>query len=86
MRLPWSYPQDQNGRVLNDPLGHFKVSDTDDASEPQYYGNLAADGEWYIRKISSSGAAHRYARGAAGYTTAWTNRASLGYDYFDIIF
>lgn len=79
-------PIDPNGRTANDPLGHFKASDLDANSEPQYYGFLTVDGAWYILKTSNGGSVIRYCSGAAFYLTAWANRESLGYDYFDIIF
>lgn len=79
-------PSDANDRAVHDPLSYYKLSDADDAADPQYYGKLTVDGAWHILKISSGGAVHRYAAGLKNYTTAWANRASLGYDYFDIIF
>ena len=83
--LPF-FLHDQNGNSVNDPLGHFKASDLDVEGEPQYFGFLTIDGSWYIQKISSGGATIRYASDRSNYIAAWTNRASLGYDYFDIIF
>jgi len=79
-------PTDANGRAANDPLGHYKLSDADDSADPQYYGKVTAEGAWHILKISAGGSTHRYAQGPDSYTTAWANRASIGYDYFHIIF
>lgn len=57
----------------------------------RYYGFLNSKGEWYIQEFDTSAGAnslrtYRYARGTSGYTTAWTNRESLTYDYFNEIF
>lgn len=88
-RLP-ILPVDLNGRIVHDPLSMYKISDepteADAALDPAYYGFLDADGGWYIHKRSVSAGTSRYCRGADEYATAWTNRASLGYDYFSVIF
>jgi hypothetical protein len=64
----------------------YKISDVDDAADPQYYGNVAHDGAWYILKVNVTAKSYRYMSGKENYPTAWTNRSSLGYDYFDAIF
>lgn len=61
-------------------LKGYAISDKDDDSEPNYYGYVKSDGSWYIMKELSS--SYRYAAGTSGYTTAWTGRAALSYDYF----
>lgn len=65
-------------------LGSYEISDTDDDAEPNYYGYLKSSGEWYIMKEESG--AYRYVKGDDEYTTAWTDRASQSYDYFDEVF
>lgn len=60
-------------------------SDTDEAGTPQYYGFLAADGSWYIQRVDVNSSS-RYSKGTGSYTTAWTGRAALSYDYYDVIF
>jgi len=85
-RYAWTNPQDLNGRVITDPFGHFKQSDLDATGDPQYAGFVTIDGVWYISKMSNNGETTRYATGSGGYATAWTNRASLGYDRVDIAF
>lgn len=69
-----------------DPTITYKISDIDTASDPKYYGNVAADGSWYIMKESTSGGTFRYANGTSSYSTNWTGRASLTYDYFNVVF
>ena len=66
-----------------DPTIMYKISDVDAASDPKYNGFLQADGSWYIMKESTSAGTYRYAVGTTGYSTNWTNRASLTYGYFD---
>lgn len=70
--------------TASDPLAKYKISDLDEAVFPKYYGNVAADGSWYILKLTSTTA--RYAKGPSAYTTAWTSRAGLTYNYFDVEF
>lgn len=72
--------------LTDDPLAKYKISDTDSASDPKYYGNVAADGSWYIMKETTSAGTYRYCKGASSYSTNWTGRAGLTYDYFDVIF
>lgn len=69
---------------VQDPLAKYKISDLDEAGATKYYGNLAADGSWYILSLTTTAA--RYAKGASAYTTAWTGRAGLTYNYFDVEF
>ena len=79
---------DSNGVLQTSPTSNYKISDKDDDASPNYYGFLNASGGWYIMKeIVSAGAdTYRYIKGSSDYTTNWTNRASLSYDYFNVIF
>lgn len=70
--------------TTNDPLAPYKISDLDEAGATKYYGNLDDAGNWYILQLTSTAA--RYAKGTSAYTTAWTGRAGLTYDYFDAVF
>jgi hypothetical protein len=70
-----------------DPISlYFNVSDTDDAGDTKYYGFLRANGNWYIMREVTSAKTFRYCQGESGYTTAWTGRAGLTFDYFDVVF
>lgn len=69
---------------VQDPLAKYKISDLDEAGSTKYYGNLAADGSWYILSLTSTAA--RYAKGTSAYSTAWSGRAGLSYGYFDAVF
>lgn len=69
-----------------DPTVAYKLSDTDTGSDPKYYGYLKADGSWYIMKETVSAESFRYVAGTTGYSTSWTGRAGLTYNYFDAIF
>ena len=65
-------------------LGGYKISDVDDTSSTKYYGYIAIDGNWYILKEASN--TYRYAKGSSTYSTNWTNRVGLTYDYYNEIF
>ncbi len=67
------------------PTDGYEITEIDDASSPSYYGFLKKNGNWYIMKEDSTGA-YRYSKGTTAFTTNWTNRASLTYDYFNSIF
>lgn len=67
------------------PTDGYEISQIDDASTPSYYGFVHKTGAWYITKEDSSGG-YRYAKGASAFSTSWTGRTSLTYDYFDAVF
>ena len=64
-----------------DPLSKYKITDLDDAG---YYGYTDKDGDWYIMSLIANQA--RYIKGDSNYTTSWTGRAGLSYNYFNLIF
>ncbi len=64
-------------------LSNYKISDIADGTTA-YFGFVDKDGNWYILKLTETDA--RYCKGASGYTTAWTNRASQSYDYYNNVF
>lgn len=70
----------------------FEASDQDTTgSTYQYFGFLTQDSNWVIQRFDISVSNiinYRYATvknnsGYDTYSTAWTSRASLTYDYFD---
>lgn len=71
----------------------FEASDQDTADATYYYfGFLTQDGNWMIQRFDNSVpnvVNYRYAclKNNAGYnvySSAWTDRASLTYDYFNV--
>lgn len=67
------------------PTDGYEIAEIDDTSSPAYYGFLKKNGYWYITKETSAGS-YRYTKGTTSFSTNWTNRASLTYDYFDSVF
>jgi hypothetical protein len=63
----------------------YEPSDEDTTGNIQYFGYLNVNGKWIIQEIdrTTSVAAIRYCNGNTGYSTAWTNRAILTYDYYN---
>lgn len=70
--------------AIKQPTDGYRINQLDDSS-PAYYGFTDKSGAWYIMKEDSSGN-YRYAKGASSFSTNWTGRAGLTYDYFDVIF
>ncbi len=72
-----------------DPTGIYFPSDLDEVADSKYYGFLSSKGYWYIMRIITSTGSIRYYSGNGvapdTYTTAWTNRATLGYNYANLI-
>lgn len=79
-------PPNIQGKIPDDPIAGFRLSDMDDAGDPSYYGYVNRDGAWYILRINSAEKTFRYSANRFGYTTNWTNRNYLVYDRFDVIF
>ena len=67
-------------------LDGYAISEIDDAGNPAYYGYINKNGNWFIMQENVAAKTYRYAKGASDYTTNWTNRASLTYDYFYNVF
>lgn len=69
--------------AIKTPTDGYKITQIDD-STPAYYGYLDKSSQWFIMQENSG--AYRYAKGTSAFSTNWTNRASLPYDYFDAVF
>lgn len=70
--------------AVKQPTDGYNITDIDD-STPAYYGFVDKDGNWFIQKEGTSGD-YRYVKGSSSYTSNWSNRASLSYDYFSNVF
>jgi hypothetical protein len=79
---------DADGQLIVGGVGQYVLSDKDDDASPNYYGYVDKDGNWYIMKetVSAGNDTYRFIKGSSDYTTNWTNRISLSYDYFYTIF
>lgn len=67
------------------PTDGYKITNIDGAGTPAYYGFVKSTGAWYIMEEGATGA-YRYAKGSTSFSTNWTNRATLTYDYFNTVF
>jgi hypothetical protein len=67
------------------PTDGYTITEVDDSTTPSYYGFVHKTGAWYITKEDSTGG-YRYAKGPSAFSTGWTGRAGLSYDYFDAVF
>lgn len=77
-------PSDGRFPVAESELSGYQISDMDASGSTEYYGFVNASGAWYILEITNTSA--RYAKGASGYTTAWTARAEQSYGYYNAVF
>ncbi len=68
-----------------DPVAKFHLSDIA-RGDPEYWGYLDKDGNWYIMKDGRSAGTRRFARGTSDYSANFTNRANLTYSYFNEVF
>ncbi len=68
-------------------LEGYAASDVNESDGTyNYYGFLKSDGSWYIMRTTKTNTEIRYFAGTSDYTTNWTGRASLSYNYFNVIF
>ena len=75
------------GEISNpndDPTSKYKITDIDSTEGTSYFGYVDKNGAWYIMKLNPTDA--RYVKGTSNYTTNWTGRAGLTYDYFNNVF
>jgi len=70
--------------AIKSPTDGYRITQVDD-SDPAYYGYVNKTGNWFIMKEDNTGG-YRYAKGDTSFSTNWTNRAALSYDYFDTAF
>ncbi len=81
--------KDSTGVVIDpsekQPTDGYTITEVDDAGTTSYYGFVHKTGAWYITKEDSAGA-YRYAKGPSAFSTSWTGRTLLSYDYFDAVF
>lgn len=82
--------------LSGNPLDAYSIADTPAPGLVLYHGFLESSGKWYIMKEDKTGAVYtyRYANLSnnptvtgyhSGATPAYTNRASLTYDYLDVL-
>ena len=81
-----------SGKIINpateenqDPLARYKDAGMDVSGSPMYFGFIALDGSWYIKRLDTS-TGTTYVKGSSNYTTAWGSRNSLSYDLFNLVF
>lgn len=74
-----------DGEAVQSVFDRFKLNDFQEGADT-YLGFTQKDGQWYILKINEAAGTFRYARGSSNYSTNWTNRTSLTYDYFHNVF
>lgn len=65
-----------------DTLQDYKMDDFDVSSDPKYVGFQKKDGAYYIVRYNIGSPDVSYTKGASGYSSAWTNRASESYSDF----
>jgi len=76
--------RDDNGWLVADITSSYVVCDgpteAQGSDDVLYYGAVAHDGSWMIRKRTISAGTERFATGRAAYTTAWADPTSQTYD------
>jgi hypothetical protein len=68
------------------PLDDYAFSGDDKIGKDTYTLNLKTDGSWYIARYDGQNKLFLYCKGASNYLTAWANKATQTYDYFNNVF
>ena len=66
----------------------YTLVEEDTVASTEYYGYLKEEGYWIIKQIDKTVAnivTTKYIKGDDSFSTNWTNRASLTYNYIDNI-
>lgn len=68
--------------------GYVAQDQSFDGVATTYYGFVNKLGNWYISKqvVAGNEISWRFTKGASAYSTAFTNRAALTYDYYNSVF
>jgi len=72
--------------AVKQPTDGYRITELDDGVTYVYGGYVDKDGNWFISREELSSGSYRYVRGSSNFSTNWTNRASLTYDYFNNVF
>lgn len=76
---------DADGKLGISTFKEYEFTDLN-GTDPMYIGYTAKDGRWFIKKFTPSDGKMRFIKGDTDYTTNWTGRAGLTFDYFFNIF
>jgi len=60
----------------------YYIHEVDESGDPRYYGYVDHRGAWIIMQQNRATGAHRYCAGKSDFSTNWTGRVGLSYDYF----
>lgn len=71
--------------AIKSPTDAYGITEIDDSAIPSYYGFVNKEGAWYILREDSSNS-YRYAKGNSNFSSNWTSRAGLSYDYYHNVF
>jgi hypothetical protein len=83
--MPSYFPRQGSFHPLGGVSIDYYIHDTDDSSDPKYYGFVDHRGSWVIMRETTASGEFRYAASDNGYATNWTNRAGLTYGYYNEI-
>ena len=72
--------------LTENPIEKYQTADQDVNGDPQYFGFTDRFGNWYIQQYNVANGTFRYFKGTSAYSTNWTNRSTLSYDYFHNVF
>lgn len=75
------YPDFRSSMQAASGKEEYFISDEDKSTTTKYYGMVTRSGAWLIIQNDTTTGAYRYAVGAKNYTTNWTGRVGLTYQY-----
>lgn len=82
--------KDTAGNKINpaesQPLDGYKISEILEDNVVSFYGFTNKDGAWFVMKVDTDTGSVRYSRGDVNFSSNWTSRRNLRYDYFSNVF
>lgn len=72
--------------IVGKATDSYALSDFEMDATTSYFGYEDSSGNWYIKEWTRSTDSFQFVKGASGYSTAWTNRASQTYASYEATF
>ncbi len=83
---PTKSPQFAYGSEFYEISDEYDASVTGFVGDFEYFGYMNPIGKWIIQRHQITTGTYRYVSGSSDYITAWTNKGSLGYGYYNTLF
>ena len=81
--MPNFFPPKSTSHPLGGVSFGYYIHEADESADPRYYGYVDHRGAWIIMRQVVATGVHRYCAGKTDFSTNWTGKAALSYDYYN---